>query len=364
MKIFWYILREYLKYVFGTVIMCLFLFILFDFIHKTTNYFAKFQPSADLIAQFYLYQIPFQLLQVFPIASLLASVIVMVLLNRSNEVTAMRAAGMPPLAIGLPLITGGFLLTFIAYSVGEFVVPSTSKKMHYVRKVLIEGDDALGTAEDVYWMRKGSQIFHFKEYDHKLKTLKNVQIVSIDSEFRPVEVVNAQKAEFQTNTKNWLLSDITRQRLRLNGEVNFHRKEEILSLDIPIEPEKLNLDRRMPDEMSIKELGEIVNEGSQKGTDVLSYRISWHIKWAYPLAALIISLLGLKFGYRSERAAETIKSVIIAFTMGISYWFILSSARALSSAGDLHPFIAGWMANFVMLAIVLYQTYKLHKISQ
>jgi lipopolysaccharide export system permease protein len=93
MRLFWYIFKDYLKYVIGTLVLCMFLFVLFDFIHKTTKYFAQYKPSSDLIFQMYLYQLPMHISQALPIASLLASVITMVLLSRTNEITAMRAAG-------------------------------------------------------------------------------------------------------------------------------------------------------------------------------------------------------------------------------------------------------------------------------
>ena len=123
MRIFWYIFRDYLKYVIGTLVLCMFLFVLFDFIHKTTKYFTQYKPSTDLIFQMYLYQLPMHISQALPIASLLASVITMVLLSRTNEITAMRAAGMGPLKIGLPLATGGVLLSIAAYAVNERVIP-------------------------------------------------------------------------------------------------------------------------------------------------------------------------------------------------------------------------------------------------
>ena len=56
----------------------------------------------------YIFQI-LLLVQSIPIASLLASVITMVLLSRTNEVTAMRAVGMGPLRVGMPVALGGGL---------------------------------------------------------------------------------------------------------------------------------------------------------------------------------------------------------------------------------------------------------------
>ena len=116
-----YILREYLRFVAATVMLCLFLFILFDFIHKATSYFQKYDPSVSLITQFYIYQVPFQLVQILPIAALLSSVVSMVVLNRHNETTAMRAAGMSPSQIAIPLGIGGFGLCIFSFFLNEII---------------------------------------------------------------------------------------------------------------------------------------------------------------------------------------------------------------------------------------------------
>ena len=84
MTVFLYILRDYLKYVFGTVLLTVFLFILFDFIHKTTQYFPKYNPTTKVIIKFYALQIPLQVMQALPIAALLPGVVTMVLLSRTN----------------------------------------------------------------------------------------------------------------------------------------------------------------------------------------------------------------------------------------------------------------------------------------
>ncbi|MFK7826933.1 MAG: LptF/LptG family permease [Oligoflexales bacterium] len=362
MILFRLILKEYLKFVFGTVLLCLFLFTLFDFIHKTTNYYARFNPSPFLIAKFYFYQLPFQLVQILPIASLLSSVIVMVLYNRSNEVTAMRAAGMNPTRIVAPLAAGGMILSALSYFLNEVIVPQSSHKMHFITHVLIEGDSVHATDEQAHWVRNGNNIFHFEEYDHSSQTLKNIKLVKIGKPFYPQDAIHAGSAKYDPNTKLWSLKDIQQLSINLKGNIQKFNPPKSLIIRLPVEPDKLNIDRRIPDEIAITELSERIDSGARRGADVLNLRIALHVKLAYPLAAFLISLLGLKFGYRSERTTETVRSILVAFAVGISYWFILSSARALSIAGDLPPFMAGWLANIVIGTIVMWQYFRVHRV--
>ena len=52
----------------------------------------------------------------------------MVLLSRTNEVTAMRAVGMGPLRVGLPVAFGGWFCLLASAFFGEVVLPISFKE--------------------------------------------------------------------------------------------------------------------------------------------------------------------------------------------------------------------------------------------
>ena len=353
MTLYWYILREYLKYVIGTIVLTVFLFILFDFIHRTTKYFADYNPSTELIVRFYLYQIPEQIVQALPIAGLLASVICMILLSRTNEITAMRAAGMGPIRIGLPLASGGLMLSLLSFATGEFLVPRFSQTVHYIQQVQIEKEKDDQVSSGAKWFRAASKLVNFQEYDPIGQTLTKVRVIDVFGNFRPSSSVEADLAVYAAEAKTWTLKNTRTLHFKRNGTLDFIDATGDQTLSFPIEPKKLVKDRRKPNELGMRDLSDAVARGEQSGADVLPYRVDYYAKFAYPFAAFIVSLIGLKFGYKSERATETAKGILFAFVIGFGYWFVLSSARALGLRGDLHPLIAAWTANVVTLAAVV-----------
>jgi lipopolysaccharide export LptBFGC system permease protein LptF len=48
---------------------------------------------------------------------------------------------------------------------------------------------------------------------------------------------------------------------------------------------------------------------------------------------------------------ETAKGILLAIAIGVSYWFILNSGRALGKRGNLPPVVAAWAANFIIFGI-------------
>jgi len=361
MRLFAYVMREYFKYVIGAVALSIFLFILFDFIHKTTRYFVRYKPPADLIVKFYFYQLPTQLVQALPIASLLASVVCMVLLSRTNEITAMRAAGMGPFRIGMPLALGGIVVSLTAFFLGEYVLPKTAEKMRFVQQVQIEGEPSVEIAEGARWVRSDNKLFNFYDYDPLQRVLTRVRLIELRSNFRPFSTIEAETAQHDEASNTWRLSNVSVVNFAANGNVESTEQKPSDVMALPVAPEKLKKERRASNEMALGELREVLRQGENSGAPLLETKVDYHVKIAFPFAAFVVSLVGLRFGYKSERTTETAKGVLIAFALGMSYWFILNSGSAMSKRGMLPPIIGAWLANFVILAVALTDLWRSRK---
>ncbi len=359
MRLFLYVFRDYLKYVFGSITLCVFLFVMFDFIHKTTKYFDRYQPSTRNIVQFYFYQIPTLLNKSMPIASLIASVVCMILLSRTNEITAMRAAGMGPLRVGMPVAIGGALLSAISLFMGEAVIPKTSEKMHYVKDVKIEGESGSDGVIGSRWIRDQSRLINFREYDPINMSLSQVRIIQTGINFRAKENLEAESATYDPESNQWQLNKVKILYFRPNGTLAFTEQRDFQVQSLPIEPTKLKRDRRAADERSLPELYDLVSRGERSGADISGYKVDMHVKFAFHFAAFVVSLMGLQFGYRSERSADTARGVLFAMAVGISYYFIMQAGVTLAHNKYLPAFAGAWLANvtvFLIAALSIWNT--------
>jgi lipopolysaccharide export system permease protein len=356
-----YVLKSYYKYLVATLFLCLFLFILFDFIHKTTSFFSRYNPSGGLIFRYYVYQIPFQLMQALPIAAMFSGVVTMLLLSKGNEITAMRAISMNVRQIAMPFIIGGASLYVFTVLWGEYVLPYSAKRMHYIRHVGMEGESEWALENHSYWVRDGNRIIGFSQYNQISHELEGVKILTLDPDFQLKEAVHGERAVFDQTKKTWHFSEVKERHFSKIGVLERVFSQSSRKEVLPVEPEKLRMEWRMPDEMGLRELNAVITEGKQYGANVLGYEVAWHVKLAFPFAAWIVSLLGLPFGYRAERRTETLKGVLLTFAIGMSYWFILSWFRALAVNGDVAPVLAAWVGNVILAVIVGWQMWNLEK---
>ncbi len=351
MTLYFYILKEYLKYAFGTLVLCLFLFILFDFIHKTTRYFPTYNPTTTQIFKLYYYMLPSQFIQALPIASLLAAVASMAMLARGNELTAMRAIGMGPTMVALPLLVGGLSISIIGMALSETVMPPFSAKMRYLKEVVIEGEQANAPGETTGWIKTADYLINFQDFDPLNARLRNLKLMSLNEMFTPDSIILAEFADYDNETKAWKLSG--------TRSVTFNKKldvtKNVVGIDhnimIPIDPSRFKKERRRPNELSLNELNDSVLKRRDAGFSTLEYAVEYHFKIAYIFAALVVVMAGLKFLYLSERTGDTVKGVLWAFASGGAYWVMIVITRTFASRGSLDPLLAAWTPNFGVLLI-------------
>lgn len=353
MILFFYVAREYFKYLMSTIVLCSMLFVLFDFLGKTARYFSKYNPTTAQVLQLYVFQLPSIVYQALPLAALLASVICMVLLSRSNEVTAMRAAGMGPVAIGMPVAFGGLMTSLFALFLDQAVIPRTAEQMHQVEAVQIEKKADKRLAEGARWAKRGDRLYYFDDFDPFSSTITNLRVFRVNQQFRPLESMLAESAVYSPADKTWTLSGITVTNFAVNGSVTSVDNPPAMILELPLEPKKLKKERRTPGEMTFAELWDRIRRGEESGADVLSYRIELHLKIAMFLAAFVVSLIGIRFAFGSERTTETVRGIVVAVAMGVSYWFIVSAGRAMAKNGMIPPLLGAWAANFVVASIAI-----------
>lgn len=351
MTLFFYVLKDYLKFVVGTLLLCVFLFLLFDFIEKTTRYIPRYSPETVDLVQFYVFRIPSLILQALPIASLLSSVITMVLLSRTNEITAMRAAGMGPLRVGLPIAFGGLLMSLGSLFVGEQILPKAAQKAHYIKEIKIERGSENQLADGARWLRQSNELFNFRDFDPLANEMTGVRVLKQNQNFRPHTIIEGERAIFDRQESVWTLPLAKITYFWPNGSISFSEEKTNVSIGIPIKPEKLKKERREANELSLVELKDIIAKGHGSGMDILGFEVDMHVKMAFHFASFVVCLVGLRFGYRSERSMETAKSVLFAVALGISYWFFLNAGRALGKRGSVDPFLSAWAANFILLGI-------------
>lgn len=359
MLIFNYVFKQFLKFTFGILLLAIFMFVLSDVIDKYGRLFEKYQASGTDVFLYYLYEIPFQVIQIAPFAALIGAISTMVVLNRNGEIIAIRAAGMGPFKLARGIIAGGVLCAVISFVGGEYVVPNAIIKRNQLVDKL-KGDKS-GSVSDNKWVKSGSWVYTYKKYDLTSKTLYGLQgFRRSDDKNALKQMWTSSKAVYDEDSSRWQV--FGRKKVKFSGgNVKYLANLPDRLLSLPYKPERLFRDERMPLELSFSELTSKIREMKNTSSQYRRYEVSFHVKLGYCLAGLLLALLGVKFGFTFERSSQTMKSLLTTIVIGIGYWLVLSSSRALILSSTLPVWIAGWSANIFLAGVIFFEARKLTK---
>ena len=114
--------RYLLLGIFGFIVI----FMVVDIFEKIDVFLDHHAPF-DLVARFYLYRAPEVVVQVLPVALLLATFLALGQLNKFGELTAMRAAGISLMRILVPVFAVAAASAAASLLLGELVVPPANR---------------------------------------------------------------------------------------------------------------------------------------------------------------------------------------------------------------------------------------------
>jgi len=298
------------------------------------------------------------------LAMLVAAAAAMVRLNRTRELTGIKAAGVSLYRVLWPIIAVGLLLDGFFIVNQELIIPSMAVQ-------LARDPDDLNVQEtfDVEFVRdERNNILYAPLYDPKTQTMRaekkvfedgrisflaRVRIFERDRNFEPRGTIEAESATWDPELGAW----------RLKGGVRLPavRKASLLERapeQTEGEPFPLYATNVGPDEirrhrtsdfyryMSYGELKTLARDPMRGNR--LQLEVAMHQHVTQPILNLLILLVGLPFvAGREER--NYFVSVGLAVALVIGVFLVMFASTAFGNAGHVPPLWAAWIPVFLVL---------------
>jgi lipopolysaccharide export system permease protein len=339
-----YILREAFKYLGIILLAVVGIFLSIDFFEKIDD-FVDAELPFDRAAAFFLLRIPFVLAQVFPLAILLAVLVVLGLMNKRNELLALRSGGVSMLIFLRPVVTIGVLFAVLVFLNADILVPITFSKANRIYTRGVDKKDLVASREKNIWIRGHRRLSHIKYFNPSTETISGITLYFFDGKFTLVRQVDAVKGVFDDG--KWRLYQILEQVLDPStGDYRLSFHEE-LPVPLDTRPQDFSRVSKKSEEMNFLELRDYVKSVEREGYDATSYRVDLHAKIAFPVVCVILCLLALGIGV-NKRLKENL-ALVVALGIGAAflYFSLYSFCLSLGYGGALPPFVAAWTTNFV-----------------
>lgn len=313
---------------------------------------ARNRVPAGVILAYYANLVPQIFLDVTPFALMIAVLILLTLLERQHEMTALKAAGISLFRLTVPILLVAAVSAAGLWVLGEVVVPNANRE---TQRLLdrIKGRETTRTyrASDRQWLlsRDNESFYNFLRYDDPTHTLIRFTMFKVDENMNLKFYLFSRRVRYYDGV--WVADSGWFRQIFPDGTDEFKRITAPMRLEIPEGPDYFGQEYRRPSEMSVAELASYIRELVESGYRPNKLIVSWHQKFAYPLSAFVMVLLALPFGLnRGGSRFTAMQGVAVALTLGIVYFMLTALFGRLGEVDVLPPIVGAWAP--VVLAVL------------
>ena len=343
-----YIIKETAKKFSLILVAVIFIYVVVDFFEKADNFINSGLSFLKTLA-FFLLNIPFIISQLAPLGILLAVVIVISLMNKSNEILALRTSGVSSFNLLYPVLVFGFIAGLGLFFFTDIIVPITSSKANRIWMEDVKGRSLIRTRERDIWIKGVRKITHFNYYNPTTHTGRGIAISYFDEGFRLIRKLDAEKAVFQEHA--WHLFEIVEQKYNeATGTYDIlFLKDQIENLEF--EPDDLKQVIKKPSDMSSRELLAHIRKVEEEGYDATAYWVDLFAKPANAFVCILMCVLGTGLALKQHRHRGVFISLAYGMLIAFCFWIFYSFCLSLGYGEMLPPVLAAWAANIVFFSL-------------
>lgn len=293
------------------------------------------------VAIYFFFLLPQIFYWVIPLAVLLAILINLGTLTKTNEILAVKAGAISLYRMSLPLVLMGALLSGAVYVMQDYVLPWTNKRQDEYRNIIKDRPPQSHRDPSRKWMMgSANRLYNYSFFDPASNSFANISILTIDHKtFQLREWFFAKRGAWTGNSWNfeegWVQGEKTNQQ-------PFTQKL-VAEIDPPTYFKK---EVREADQMNYKELETYIADLGRSGLDVSSLTVDLYRKLSFPLVSVIMALIGIPFSFKTGRKGA-FYGIGFCLAVGILYWSTFQLFGKLGGINQLSPFVAAWFPNLI-----------------
>lgn len=313
------------------------------------------------LIRYYMFYLPTVIYQMVPVACLLATVFTMATLNRSNELVALYSIGVGLVRTIVPILILVAAVSVLSFAVSDQLLPRLSQKKNYVEYIEIKKKPGLYSTVNTnkIWYRSENVLFNIKTLDAAAARAQGLTLYYFDAAWNLVQLITAR--EVVIGGTQWNLQDGTVTLFAEDSSFpltkSFATKMVVMNEDVA----DIQSTANSSEIMSLNSLRKFIARNKEAGLDTLRYEVDYYAKFGFASAAFVMSLLGVPFSVRRQRAGGHIMSIGLCLALAFVYWVLYSSGVTLGQHGSLPPIVAAWGPSALMGAIGGWLTLRLRQ---
>jgi LPS export ABC transporter permease LptF/LPS export ABC transporter permease LptG len=346
-----YVLRDFFVYlgmILSTFVVLLLVFTLFELLGDIL----RNKVPTLVVAAYLLNVTPYLLYNVAPLVMLLAVLVTFGLMERSNEITAIKATGTSIYRIVAPVIAAAAVLAGALFLADQFYLPHTNKRQEALHNQIKGKPAQTYLRPDRKWIfGQNNDIYYYQFFDPDRDQFGNISVFQLDkASFTITQRIHADRAHWADNLNRWVYEQGWERKLDVSAIANYRPFEVSTFPALPETPNYFKKEVKQYSEMNYTELRSYIRDLQQSGFDVVRLRMQLHEKLSYPLITLIVAVLAIPFSISTGKRGA-ITGVAVGIGVVVFYIVVTRFFEAMGNQSLLPAALAAWSPDLIFVLV-------------
>jgi len=348
-KIDLYIIRKFLGTFFFTLILLIFIVIIFDISEKIDDFLKHDAPLKAIIFNYYFNFIPYFVNLFSYLLTFIAVIFFTSRMASDTEIIAILSSGISFRRMLFPYFISAIVLGLLSFFLANFIIPYTNRGMFAFEKQYIN-DPREFSDQNIHKQISPGTFIYLENYN----THTNAGWKFTIEKFQDRQLIyklKADRLEWDSIHEHWIISNyFTRT---INGiDESLHKGKKLDTL-LPFLPSDFTEDIEEVKVMDYMTLRKHINKKVLRGDpDVVKYKVKKYERIAFPFATIILTIIGVSVSSRKVRGGIGFH---LGFGLALTFIYILFMQifTVFATFGDLPPLLAVWVPNVIFGIIAL-----------
>src|SRR5215470_5679527 len=314
-----YVLRDFIfnfALVVGTLVILSLIFTAFELIGDIL----RNHVSLWIVGEYLLNVTPYFLYNIAQYGVLLAVLITLGLMQRSNEVTAMKATGISIYRVIVPVLVAAVLIAVGLFLSDQFYLPHTNKRQDALLNT-IKGKPAQ-TYLNPYrkWIfGQHSTIYYYQVFDSDRNQFGDLSVFQFNpTTFQLVNRIYMDRANCDDRLNRWVGTQGLQRSFKGAAIQNFHTFDVATFDSVSEPPPYFKKEVKQSLEMNYEQLRRYIHDLQQSGFEVVKLRVQLQKKIAFPVITFVMGMLAIPFALSTGKRGP-IAGVAVAIGFAVFY---------------------------------------------
>ncbi|HLV88106.1 MAG TPA: LPS export ABC transporter permease LptF [Candidatus Sulfotelmatobacter sp.] len=346
-----YVLRDFFLYlvlILSTFLVLVVVFTLFELLGDIL----RNQVPTSIVAEYLLNVTPYLLYNVAPLVMLLAVLVTFGLMQRSNELTAIKATGISIYRIVSPVLVAAGIMSCALFLADQFYLPHTNQRQEALHNQIKGKPPQTYLRPDRKWIfGQKNDIYYFQYFDTDRDQFANLTVFQLDkASFTITRRIHADRAHWEDTLNRWIYEQGWDRSLNVSAIANYRPFDVATFPDLPETPSYFKKEVKQYTEMNYEELRRYIRDLQQSGFDVVRLRVQLNKKLSYPLITFIMAVLAIPFSMSTAKKGA-ITGVAVAVGIAVFYTVVSRLFEAMGDLSQLPPAIAAWSPDLIFILV-------------